>query len=160
MLSVMEKILFLKSVSIFEKMNSEQLKLISGITTEEDINPKEDLFHQGDPGDKMYIIISGNVELLEQSGDREQRIAISGKSEPLGEFAVLDDDERSLGARATNNVKVLAVEKEELKELIREFPELAFAFFKVLTAKTRVQNIQLRSLREKQEASKKADKGK
>lgn len=151
MLSVMEKILFLKTAPIFEGMNSEQLKLISGITTEEDLNPKEELFRQGDPGDKMYIIISGEIEILEQSGGKEQRIVVLGKSDPVGEFAVLDDEARSAGARALNNAKVLSVEKEELKELIREFPELAFEFFKVLIAKNRETNRQLHKLRKEKQ---------
>lgn len=146
MLSIMEKILFLKTASVFQGMNSEQLKLISGITTEEDINRGEELFRQGDLGDKMYIIISGNIEVLEQSGETEQRIAVKVKTELLGEFAVLDDETRSLGARAIDHVKVLSVEKEELKELIREYPELAFEIFKVLIKTNRETNIQLREL--------------
>ncbi|OQY30181.1 MAG: hypothetical protein B6244_01045 [Candidatus Cloacimonetes bacterium 4572_55] len=147
MLSIMEKILFLKTASVFDGMNSEQLKLISGITTEEDLNPREDLFRQGELGDKMYIIISGEIEILAQSSKREHRIAVLGKSQPVGEFAVLDDEARSAGARAVQNVKVLSVEKEELKELIREFPELAFEFFKVLIRKNRETNRQLLELK-------------
>ncbi len=158
MLSVMEKILFLKTAPIFEGMNSEQLKLISGITTEEDLNPHEDLFRQGDLGDKMYIIISGEIEILEQSSGKEHRLATVGRSTPVGEFAVLDDEARSAGARALMSTKVLSIEKEELKELIREFPELAFEFFKVLIAKNRETNTKLRKRQiELEEALKEVD---
>ena len=146
MLSIMEKILFLKTAPVFEGMNSEQLKLISGITEEEVIESGEELFHQGDLGDKMYIVISGNIEVVDQSGENEQRIAVKGKTELLGEFAVLDDETRSLGARAIDNVRVLTVEKEELKELIREYPELAFEIFKELIRTNRITNKKLREV--------------
>lgn len=144
MLSTMEKILFLKRVEIFEGMTSEQLRIISSICTEEEFFENEIIFEQGDIGDKMYIIISGEIEIFLEEDNEKITLANLDKG-VTGEFSTLTDRTRNASGRAASDLKVLTIEKEEFRQLIREYPELAFEIFKVLIRKIDKTNAQIRS---------------
>lgn len=148
MLSTMEKILFLKRVGIFEGMTSEQLRIISSICTEEDFLENEIIFEEGDIGDKMYIIISGVIQIyLEKKDGEEIHLAtLDSKGEVTGEFSTLTEEPRNASGRAATDLRVLTIEKEEFRQLIREYPELAFEIFEVLIKKINKTNEQLNAI--------------
>jgi CRP/FNR family transcriptional regulator len=151
MLSTMEKILFLKRAPTFESMSSEQLRIISDISIEENFEKGEIIFKQGDLGDKMYVIVEGNIAIV-QEGEKEKKrtvLVTLGEKNVVGEMSILDDETRSATGEAVSDCKLLAIGKEELKEMIREYPELAFEIFKVLSRRIRESNKQIRNLQQK-----------
>ena len=142
----MEKILFLMQVSAFQGMSSDQLRVISNICTEEGYKESEVLFHQGDVGDKMYIIISGKVEVINEAEGKNIVLAVLEKGTVLGEMATLGDTTRSAGIKALTPVQLLAIDKDKFHELIIEYPELSFEIFKVLSRKIRKTNTAIHEL--------------
>ncbi len=147
MLSTMEKILFLLHVSTFQSMSSDQLRVISSICTEEEYEKNAMVFHQGDPGDKMYIIISGKIAILDESTGEEILIVELGENTVLGEMATITDSLRSAGSKALTPIRLLAIEKEKFQEIIREYPELSFEIFKELSRKIRKSNDDFQELK-------------
>ncbi len=134
MLSTMEKILFLNKVPIFEGMTSEQLRIISQICAEEEFLDGENIAEQGDWGDRMYIIIEGSVDILKEGEDgTETHVATTGRNEIVGEMATITETTRTATIRANKDVKTLSIPKEPFRELIREYPDLSFEIFRVLT---------------------------
>lgn len=68
------------------------------------------IFRQGYPGDNAYIVISGQVEILDEiPGGPEFRIAVLEAGQMFGEMAVLDDKPRSATARALTDVTLQIV---------------------------------------------------
>lgn len=82
----------------------------------------EVIFHEGDIGDYLYIIVSGSVEVYKE-GDGKT-VATLHQGEFFGEMALLNQKTRSLSARCAGPTDLLAVRKGEFDLLISNFQEL------------------------------------
>jgi signal transduction histidine kinase len=80
------------------------------------------LFHEGDAADCVCLVLSGDVEVLRQVGNREHILGHFGEGEFLGEVAALDGGGRSACARAHGPVTVGKVPKELLMQVLLQEP--------------------------------------
>ena len=89
------------------------------------------LFRAGDPGDALYIVASGKIEILEGNGSDEvpsdQSIASLGKGEAFGEMALLSGSPRTATARSAGDVELLEIGRNDFERLVAEDPVLARA---------------------------------
>lgn len=93
----------------------------------------EYVFHAGDQGDTMYIVMEGAVEILDGSTHLE---TVSPGS-IFGELALIDDAPRSASALAKSDVRLVAVDRRRFEYLITETPYFAVAVMKVLADRLR-----------------------
>jgi len=101
-----------------------QLRLASSVgLTQEHFEPGQELFRQGDVGDRVYIILSGKVEVLRD----EQRIALE-RGDFFGETALLHNAQRNATVRCLDALDVLALPKREFVVLSASLPELRRGF--------------------------------
>ncbi len=141
MLSTIEKALFLKGVNMFETMSADELKILSNISREIQIESGKVLFEQGDSCDYLYVIVDGEIEIILNQEDAEPRIlATLGPPTSFGEIALFGDEGRSAGARASKDTSLLGIEKEPLLELIHEHPTISIAIIGQLAGIIRSQN--------------------
>ncbi len=141
MLSTIEKALFLKGVNMFETMSADELKILSNISREIQIEAGKVLFEQGDSCDYLYVIVDGEIEIILNQEDAEPRIlATLGPPTSFGEIALFGDEGRSAGARASKDTSLLGIEKEPLLELIHEHPTISIAIIGQLAGIIRSQN--------------------
>ncbi len=149
MLTTMEKILFLQRVPMFEELSSRNLRVISGITEEESHASRTLLFKEGDSGEAMYIIVDGDVAIeKEVAGSKPITLATLGKRDLLGDMAILDDEPRSASARTLGDVRLLALGAGELRELIRDYPEIAIGLLRFCAKRIREGNKRLEAVAE------------
>ena len=81
------------------------------------------IYNQGDPGDAMFIIKEGKVEVLREVGVENTRLAILAKGAIFGEMAVLRDLPRSTTTRALGPVCVVVLPKDAFQNAFnRENP--------------------------------------
>jgi CRP/FNR family transcriptional regulator, cyclic AMP receptor protein len=84
------------------------------------------IFAQGDPGDRVYIIVTGKVKIsLRGPGDRENLRAIMGPTDVFGELAVFDPGPRSCTATAITDVRAVWVSRATLRAWITHRPVIA-----------------------------------
>src|SRR5450756_551199 len=90
----------------------------------------ETIFHQGDPGDSLYIIESGAVKIVLPSpeGEDEAIIATLGPGDFFGELALLDGAERSATAIAHEATTALVLRRDAFGQLIDTVPALRHEF--------------------------------
>ncbi|MCB1107116.1 MAG: FAD-dependent oxidoreductase [Chlamydiia bacterium] len=88
----------------------------------------EIIFHEGDVGDYLYIIVNGEVEVFTKKGDQEKLLAKLGKGEYFGEMALLNQRSRLATVRCVSPVDVLALKKSDFGVLISNFQELREGF--------------------------------
>ncbi len=62
MIPLIEKVLCLKSIDLFDQISTEELSPIAGIAEECNKNAGEEIIHEGDQGDCMYLLIDGRVK--------------------------------------------------------------------------------------------------
>jgi NADH dehydrogenase len=102
-----------------------QLKLGGSVgVTQEHFEPGQDIFHQGDVGDRVYIILSGKAEVLRD----DRPIAALGRGEYFGEMALLQRVTRNATVRCVEPMDVLALPKREFSVLSANLPELRRSF--------------------------------
>ncbi len=92
------------------------------------ISPKtyaagETIFREGDPGDKIYIVKSGEVEIVRQDKEKgETIVARLRDGEYFGEMALLTNAPRNASARAGAKTEVLTIEREDFQSLFSGIP--------------------------------------
>ncbi len=91
------------------------------------------LFKQGDPGDLMYVLMSGTAEII--INNRVVETAETGAI--LGEMAMIDEGTRSAMVVATSDCKLLPINRKRFNFLIQETPNFAIYVMRVIAARLR-----------------------
>lgn len=78
------------------------------------------VFRSGDVGDRMYVVVSGEVEVLRG----EERVAILSEGEYFGDTAVISDEPRNATIRATKASTLASISKGDFGRLLEAFPKL------------------------------------
>ena len=107
----------------------------------------EVIVQQGDIGEEMYVVQSGKVEVVLESGDNEERVAVLGPKDFFGEMALFDKEVRSATIRALGETRVLTIDKRTLLKRISEDPLLAFRMLKSMSSRVRELNQQVSAAR-------------
>lgn len=95
------------------------------------------IIRQGEPGECMYVIQEGVVEIVHESDQGEMQLATRGKGEFFGEMAIFEREVRSATVRAKGEARVLTIDKRNLMRRIQEDPSLAFRLLQSLSARLR-----------------------
>ncbi len=127
-LTTIEKVIFLKSVDIFEHATIEQLGRIAGLTEEVHFKPGEIIFEEGQPGDAFYLLLSGQV-FIERNGNILREIK---EKEAFGTLEVLDFHPRAVTAKAVDQVRALKLNGQEFHDLLSLDIEMVEAVFRML----------------------------
>jgi CRP/FNR family transcriptional regulator, cyclic AMP receptor protein len=105
------------------------------------------VFAEGEPGDRLYIIISGKVKLGRRSSDGRQNIlAIMGPSDMFGELSIFDPGPRTSSATTITTVRAVSMDRDALKAWITDRPEIAGQLLRVLARRLRRTNNNLADL--------------
>ncbi len=135
---LVERLLSLRQVSLFSRMSLERLHAIERITQESEYVRGEVLMREGEPGDDLFCLVEGEVEVLRGAGTPdEQTLNRLGPGAYLGEMAVLDGAPRSATVVAATPVRVLVLGGDRLRELVQDMPELAFDLLRVMVERVR-----------------------
>jgi CRP/FNR family transcriptional regulator, cyclic AMP receptor protein len=81
------------------------------------------VFAEGEPADRLYIIISGKVKIGHRSSDgREHLLAIMGPPEMFGEVSILDPGPRTASATTLTEVRAVSMDRDMLRGWIVDRP--------------------------------------
>jgi len=97
----------------------------------------EVIIRQGEVGDRMFVIQSGQVEILRTEGATEVSLALQGEGGFFGEMALVDRETRSATARAVGDARVLTVDQRTFERRVREDPSLAYRILQKMSARIR-----------------------
>lgn len=135
MLTTIEKMLFLNRVDLFKDIPLDNLMGIAGLAKEQSYTKHTTLFHEGDEGESLYLIVKGSVGIIKNSNEKKKLIAVVEENQCVGEMAILTDDPRSTTVKILENSDFLVIDKKDFKTLIKQNPIIAFSIFKVLIIK-------------------------
>ncbi len=90
----------------------------------------EVLFHEGDPGDVMFVIREGAVRISKPAGDKT--LAVLGPGEFFGEMAILNAKPRNATAVATEPTKLLAISARTFEQMVKANAEIAVRLIRKL----------------------------
>ncbi len=132
-LLLIEKVLLLKSLSIFKDTPETILAELAPLMQEAEVEQDEIIFEEGETGDCMYIIFSGQVQIHKG----KIGLAVLGEKEVFGELSLLDAETRSASATAATDCFLFKIDQEPFYELIDSRPEVAMGFIKILCKRLR-----------------------
>jgi CRP/FNR family transcriptional regulator len=107
----------------------------------------EIIIKQGEPGDRMYVIQEGLVEVIKETERGEVQLALRGTGEFFGEMAIFEREVRSATVRALGQARVLTIDKKNFLRRIHEDPSLAFQLVQSMSARIRALSTEVSLLR-------------
>lgn len=135
--SILERILLLREIPIFADLSPEDLKLIAEMAREEWHPQNTIIFRQGEEGNMMFVIVEGQLQVLRTVNGAEQMLAQRGPGDFVGEMAIIESAPRSATLCAQTDVRVLAIDGETFKGILRERPDVSFALLRSVSRRLR-----------------------
>src|SRR5262249_44033539 len=101
-----------------------QLSELSTIASTRSAKKGEVLFREGDPGETLYVVMSGLVRLYKRENGRDLDIAVAGEGQYFGEMSLIDGAARSAAALAVEDAELLLVGRGEYLGLLGKCPRM------------------------------------
>ena len=120
-----EEVELLKGVPIFSKVEPAKLKLLAFTSERMNFAAGQEVCHQGDPGDTMYVILGGTADVLIDNEGGQITVAEMKKNSFFGEIAILCDVPRTATIKARDPLSTLKISKDMFYRLVAEFPQMA-----------------------------------
>lgn len=121
----------LRKLKLFKNLNNDDLQFIANITKKENIKKNDIIFNENDAGQKMYIILSGRVEISKNLiGNNKKILTILEENNFFGEIAIFDNKNRSANAIAIEDTSLLTIDKEDFFGLLDNNDRIAHHCFK------------------------------
>ncbi len=136
----------LADLPLFSALAPEELALLAQVVDVRNLEPGQDLFKAGDPGEALFIVASGEVEIsvVDRAG---QKIVLTGRhrGDVFGELAMLDEGTRTATATALIETELLELDRSDLLLLVTQKPEAALHLLGAMGAMTRKADLLLRT---------------
>lgn len=141
MQELFERILLLKRVSFFSLLRTDELRHVAALLEPIGWAPGELIFHKGDPGDRMYILLTGKVGIsISDAADKVEFVAQLGPGDCFGEMGILDDLPRSATVHVLDRATALALSRDHLNGMLLAYPELGIGMLAALSRRLREAN--------------------
>ncbi|MBS1657411.1 MAG: Crp/Fnr family transcriptional regulator [Chitinophagales bacterium] len=138
-LLLIEKVMLLKSLSIFADTPETILAEIAHLIEEIELPARTSIFNEGDLGNCMYIIFSGAVRI--HRGD--QTLAEFHEKDFFGELSLLDTESRSASATTMADSFLLKIDQGPFYDLMESRPEVVKGVMRILCQRIRNMNQRL-----------------
>ncbi len=129
---------FLTHIHMFDHLNADDRQALAGVIDELKVSSGETLFHAGDPGDSLFIVRQGSIELfIKDTVGQKIVLATAQPGDMFGEVAMLDSGPRTATALALTDCEILVLDRSDLLLLFQRKPEAALHMLAALSGLTR-----------------------
>jgi CRP-like cAMP-binding protein len=140
MLSTIEKVLRLKDVELFVAIPAEDLAEIARVAGEQPVRRGERLLTAGSPGEGLYVLVEGEVDVVGADG---RQLARAHPGDVLGEMSLLLDAPCSATCVARSPGRVLRIGRSDFQAFLVGYPEIALGLLRVLADRVREANAKI-----------------
>jgi CRP/FNR family cyclic AMP-dependent transcriptional regulator len=129
---------FLANIKMFELLNEDDRVALAKVVDELNVPTGHTLFQAGDPGDSLFIVRQGQIELfIKDTAGQKIILHTAETGDMFGELAMLDAGARTATALALTESEVLVLDRDDLVLLFQRKPEAALHMLASLTSLTR-----------------------
>ena len=125
---VMDRVLFLQNVPLFEELALADLLVIAEVAQEETFADGELLGVEGEIGEDLHIVASGTVR-VETGGTQ---IARRGRGDVVGELSLITRHPRIASIVADGDVRAIRIGRREFESMVHDRPDIAIGVMRVL----------------------------
>ena len=137
----------LRGIPLFSGVKDDDLARIADLLIERRFPKHKTIVEEGLPGDYMYVIREGRVQVSKLSDDgREKILEFFEAGAFFGEMSLLDDAPRSASVRALTDTRIFALSRADFLAMMRRSPDVAMAVVQELTRRLRDTDEQASSL--------------
>ncbi|HEX8618791.1 MAG TPA: DUF1003 domain-containing protein [Thermoanaerobaculia bacterium] len=116
----------LATVSLFKLLDAQERADLEGVFERLEVPAGERIFSLGEPGDSLYIVGRGNVELfVKDNAGARIVLALCGAGEVFGELSLFDGGARTASALALEPTTLLVLHRDDLLHFLRKHPDAA-----------------------------------
>src|SRR6185503_12769778 len=117
---------FLAQISLFQQLDDDERGVLAQVMAERQVAPGETLFRAGEPGDAMFIVHSGKVDLfVKDKAGQKILLHTAEAGEFFGELSLLDGGSRTATAQVCDAGLLYVLDREDLQQLFRKRPDAA-----------------------------------
>lgn len=128
----------LEGMPLFHALGAEEIAALAAVVRTRRYRRGEVIFHQGDPGDGLHIVLAGRVKISSPSDTGVEAIlATLRPGEFFGALALLDGEPRSASATAAEASETLILPRDRFRQLLNDVPGLRDHVFAVLAGELR-----------------------
>ncbi len=127
----------LKEVPFFRSLGRDSIDFITERLKFKQFKGKSTICKVGDPGDKMWIILSGKVAVTASNGET---LAEIGSGNYFGEMALLTGEPRSATVIAADDTETFVLEKNDFDVILEKYPSISIAMSKIMSQRLRDTN--------------------
>jgi CRP/FNR family cyclic AMP-dependent transcriptional regulator len=137
---------FLANLGMFATLDDDERAVLAAAMQERVVKADECLFQLGDPGDEMFIVERGKIELyVKDKAGQKIVLHVAEVGEFFGELSLLDGGARTATASALDDGELLVVDREDLALLFRKRPDAALDMLAAMSRMTRKSNALLQA---------------
>ena len=138
---------FLSEVPLFKLLDEQERVALAAVLDLRPVAKGEVLFHTGEPGDRMFVVRQGAIELFTKD-KMGQKIVLEtpGPGEQFGELALFDGGARTASAAVLEDGEVLTLDREDLLGFVRRHPEAGLDMLAIMTRRIRDTNARLANM--------------
>ena len=137
---------YLVNIGMFEQLNEDDRTSLAGVIDELKVPGGQTLFQAGDPGESLFIVVQGEIELfIKDTVGQKIVLHTAQPGDMFGEVAMLDSGPRTATALALIDSEVLVLDRDDLTLLFQRKPETALHMLASLSGLTRKADALLRT---------------
>jgi len=136
---------FLAQIKLFAQLDDDERAVLAQVVHNRTVPPGQELFRAGEPGDSMFIVERGAIELfVKDTAGQKIVLHTAGPGDFFGELSLLDGGSRTASATAVESTALVVLDREDLLQLFKKRPEAALDMLATMGGMTRRANALLR----------------
>jgi signal transduction histidine kinase len=136
-------VLTLEAYDLFSGLTTDDFGFLRSVVSEKTLQHGEEIFHEGDPGDGLYLVRKGVVEISVRINQKDKRVftrVLPG--EMFGEMAVIEEKPRSACAVVLEDASLYFISTQDFLRLVKRCPDVAMATMREVSSRLREFNTQ------------------
>jgi signal transduction histidine kinase len=134
----------LRRVPLFAELSEEDLDGLTSNAEAVDLAAGDLLATQGEPGDAMFVIATGELQVVKRSRSSDVPIAVVGPGEIVGEMSIFEQQPRNASVRAITPARVIRIDGDEILEILRTRPSATLSMLRTMMGRLRETESMLR----------------
>jgi CRP/FNR family cyclic AMP-dependent transcriptional regulator len=128
----------LTGIEFFELLNQEDKQILASVIDYEKVPAGQTLFQAGEPGESLYIVRSGEIEIfIKDNAGQKIILTVARPGEMFGELALLDSGPRTATAASLSDAELLVLDRDDLLLLFQKRPDAALHMLAAMGRMTR-----------------------
>jgi signal transduction histidine kinase len=127
----------LRRAPLFAELSEEDLDGVTSSAESVELAAGDMLATQGEPGDALFVIVSGELQIVKRSGTTDVPIAVVGPGEIVGEMSIFEAQPRNASVRAIGPARVIRIGRDEILAILHTRPSATLSMLRTMMGRLR-----------------------